>query len=92
MLARLHGVLHGLGHRRLPWPLRAADAGHRRLEQDVNLGQFGTHPCTLSPASVGAAPIRPAGYASSWRPAQPGQLVTSAEVNFAQAMEPKITA
>ena len=56
MLAGLHGVLDGVGHRHLPGPLRAADAGHRRLEQDVNLGQFGTHPCTLSPAGVSRRP------------------------------------
>jgi hypothetical protein len=44
-------VLDGVGHGDLAWPPGSADVGYRCLQQDVNLGQFGRHNCTLSPAS-----------------------------------------
>ena len=86
MLARFHGLVHRVSHRNLPWPLRAADVSYRHLEQGVNLGQFGTHPCTLSPASVNG----PGGRSWTARP-QRTQLVTSADVNLAHATDTKIT-
>jgi hypothetical protein len=43
MLPGLHRLLDGARHLLLAGPLRAADAGHRCRQQDVDVGQIGWH-------------------------------------------------
>src|ERR1700722_11008418 len=43
VLPGLLGLLHGGRHGDLSRPLRAADAGHRGVEQDVDVGKVGGH-------------------------------------------------